>query len=176
MLFGNQWDASVPVMRVLAVAGLAQSLIFVNGVVLKSLGRPGWRLVIMTMSVLVLVAAFAVTVQWGIIAVAWALVAVTYGFAPLWLTAVHRLIDLSPRVYLSQIAAPLFASLVMTAVVVGVKPLIADWGLAWRVPVLVFGGVAVYGSILWLTAKPTAMEAIKLMRLAVPRARQAVES
>lgn len=174
LVFGSQWDASVPAMRVLAIAGLAQSLLFVNGVVLKSLGKPGWRLVIMTVSVLVLVAAFAVTVQWGIIAVAWALVVVTYGFAPLWLTAVHRLIGLSPRTYLSQIGAPLVAALLMTAVVVGLKPLIADWRLAWRVLVLVLAGVAVYGSVLWATAKPMALEAIRLIRLAIPnRAGQA---
>ena len=169
LVFGNQWDPSVPVMRVLAVAGLAQSLLFVNGVVLKSLGKPGWRLVIMTFSVLVLVAAFAVTVQWGIIAVAWALVAVTYGLAPVWLAAVHRLIDLSPRVYVSQIGAPLIASAVMIAVVFGLKPLVADWRLAWRVPTLVVSGVVVYGSTLWLIAKPMALEAIRLMRIAIPK-------
>jgi len=114
-------------------------------VVLKSLGKPGWRLAIMALSVLVLTVAFAVTVQWGIIAVAWALVGVTYGFAPLWLGAVHRLIGLSPRAYLSQIGAPLAAALVMTGVVIGLKPLISDWVLAWRVPTLVLAGVVVYG-------------------------------
>lgn len=176
LLFGNQWDASVPVMRVLAVAGIAQSLLFVNGVVLKSLGKPGWRLVIMAISVAVLVVAFAVAVQWGIIAVAWALVVVTYGFGPFWLAAVNRLIDLSFRSYLAQIAAPLLAALTMAAVVLGLKPLIADWPLAWRAPSLVITGVVVYGSILWLTAKPMAMDAIKLMKLAVPsRASQASE-
>jgi O-antigen/teichoic acid export membrane protein len=176
LVFGSQWDASVPVMRVLAIAGVAQSLLFVNGVVLKSLGRPGWRLAIMALSVLVLVVAFAVTVQWGIIAVAWALVGVTYAFAPLWVGAVHRLIGLSPRAYLSQIGAPLGAALVMAAVVVGLKPLVDDWGLAWRVPALVLAGMAVYGSILWATAKPMAMEAFRLIRLAIPnRTRQVVE-
>lgn len=169
LVFGSQWDASVPVMQVLAVAGLAQSVLFVNGVVLKALGRPGWRLAIMAVSVLVLVGAFAVAVQLGITAVALALVIVTYLFAPVWLFAVHRLVGLDARRYLKQIGPPLVASVVMAVLVYALKLAAESWPLALRVSVLVVAGLAVYGGALWLLARTMVEEVLSLARLSIPR-------
>ena len=169
LFFGNQWDSSVPVMQVLAVAGLAQSILFVNGVVLKSLGRPGWRLVIMGVSVALLVGAFAIAVQWGIIAVAWALVIVTYLMAPVWLRATHRLVQLSFRKYIAQIGPPLVASGVMAGSLFALKVLVDSWLLPWRVTALVAVGMAVYVLALWLIARPMASETLSLVKLSIPR-------
>ncbi len=171
LVFGNQWDASIPVMQVLAIAGLAQSVLFVNGVVLKSLGRPGWRLVIMAVSVALLVAAFALTVQWGIVAVAWALVGVTYGMAPVWLAATHRLVGLGFRRYLEQVGPPLVASALMAGAVLSLKVLVDVWPLPWRVSALVVAGVLAYSTLLWLIARPMATETLSLVRLSIPRRR-----
>lgn len=169
LVFGGQWDASVPVMQVLAIAGLAQSVLFVNGVVLKSLGRPGWRLVIMAVSVALLVAAFAVAVQWGIVAVAWALVAVTYGMAPVWLAATNRLVGLTPRRYLEQVGPPLIASLMMAGLVLALELIVDGWPLLWQVVLLVGSGIATYALSLWLIARPMAVETLSLVRLSIPR-------
>lgn len=169
LAFGPQWDASVPVMRVLAVAGLAQSVLFVNGVVLKSLGKPGWRLAIMTVSVLLLVGGFAVAVQWGIVAVAVTVVVVTYALAPVWLMATNRLIGLGGRRYLSQVGPPLLASIAMSLVVMGLKLGIEPWPLVWSVPTLVIVGIVTYGALLWVFARPMAVEALNLARLSIPR-------
>lgn len=169
LFFGSQWDASVPVMQVLAVGGLAQSILFVNGVVLKSLGRPGWRMTIMGVSVALLIGAFAVAVQWGIVAVAWALVVVTYLVAPVWLAATHRLVELSFRRYLAQVGPPMVASVAMAASVFGLKPAVDGLLLPWRVTVLVLVGVALYGGALWLVARPMAVETLGLIRLSIPK-------
>lgn len=169
VFFGNQWDASVPAMQVLAVAGVAQSILFVNGVVLKSLGRPGWRMVIMAVSVALLVGAFAVAVQWGITAVAWALVIITYAMAPVWLAATHRLVELSFRRYLAQIVPPLVASALMVGSVFALKLAVDGLILPWRVTLLVVTGVLVYGVALWLIARPMATETLGLIKMSIPR-------
>lgn len=169
VFFGNQWDASVPAMQVLAVAGVAQSILFVNGVVLKSLGRPGWRMVIMAVSVALLVGAFAVAVQWGITAVAWALVIITYAMAPVWLAATHRLVELSFRRYLAQIVPPLVASALMVGSVFALKLAVGGLILPWRVTLLVLTGVLVYGVALWLIARPMATETLGLIKMSIPR-------
>lgn len=171
LVFGGQWDESVPVMQVLALAGLAQSVLFVNGVVLKSLGRPGWRLAIMAVSVALVVAAFAVAVQWGIVAVAWALVGVTYAMAPVWLWATNRLVGLSFRRYLSQTGPPLVASLMMAALVLALELMVRDWPLLWQVVVLVATGIAAYALSLWVIARPMARETLSLVRLSIPKRR-----
>ena len=169
LVFGSQWDASVPVMQVLAIAGLAQSVLFVNGVVLKSLGRPGWRLVIMAVSVAFLVAAFAVAVQWGIVAVAWALVVVTYGMAPVWLAATNRLVGLAVRPYLGQVGPPFIASMMMAGLLVGLELVVDGWPLLWQVVMLIGTGIATYSLILWLVARPMAKETLSLVRLSIPK-------
>lgn len=168
-LFGNQWDSSVPVMRVLAIAGLLQSIMFVNGTVLKSLGKPGWRLAIMSATAGMLVLSFAIAVQWGIVAVATAVVVVTYLTAPAWFVTVHWLIELSPGRFLRQIWPSLLATATMMAIVFAMKPAIADFNLIWRVLILIGSGMVTYGATLWIVAKPIAIEAWELGRLAIPR-------
>jgi len=169
LLFGNQWDPSVPVMRVLAFAGLLYSIIFVNGIVMKSLGKPSWRLSIMAITAVALVGAFWVAVQQGIVAVAMALAIVSFVLAPLWLYGAHKLITLEPRRYIRQIGPPLVSSLGMMAAVSGVKLLIDDVGLVWQVVFLVTTGVLTYFGLLWLVGRPLVREALELGRLAIPR-------
>lgn len=169
LLFGNQWDASIPVMRVLAFAGLLQSIIFVDSTVIKSLGKPSWRVGIMGGTAVALVIAFSLAVRSGIVAVAVAMVVVTYAAAPAWLYATNRLIDIGPRRYLAQVWPPLLSSLVMTAVVFITKAAIGDLTLLWQVVIMVAAGVAAYVGALWLVAKPVAREALELARMSIPR-------
>jgi PST family polysaccharide transporter len=177
LVFGSQWDDSVPVMRVLAVAGLLQSILFVNNIVMKSLGKPSWRLIIMGITAVLLIASFSVVVRSGIVAVAIAFVIVTYVMAPAWLFGVHRLIRLSPGRYLSQIVSPLVASAVMTAAVFATKPAVDGMGVLWQVVLLVAVGVVTYAGALWFGGgKPVAREAFELARLAVPRRGQGAVS
>ncbi len=169
LVFGDQWDASVPVMRVLAIAGLLQSIIFVNSTVIKSLGKPQWRLLIMGITAVGLLVSFAYAVQFGIVAVALALVIVSYATAPLWLIATHRLIDLRFLTYLRQIGPSLIASLVMSAIVVGIKLIADGLPLLWLVVTLVLSGIASYILTLLLIARPMAVEVLELTKLAIPK-------
>jgi PST family polysaccharide transporter len=173
LVFGSQWDESVPVMRILAIAGLLQSILFVNNIVMKSLGKPSWRLGIMGVTAVLLVAAFWVAVQWGIVAVATALVIVTYVMAPAWLIGASRLINLSFGRYLRQIGPPFIATAVMTGAVFASKLAVAELSVLWQVVVLVAVGVVTYTGGLWfLGGRPVAREALELARLAVPRRAQ----
>jgi len=170
LIFGSQWDDSVPVMRVLAVAGLLQSILFVNNIVMKSLGKPSWRLIIMGITAVLLVGAFAIVARRGVVAVAVAFVVVTSVMAPVWLFWVHRLISLSVARYLRQIGPALFASGVMTAVVFAAKLAVADVPLLWRVVLLVTLGVVTYFGSLWFGGgRSVAREAFQLAQLALPR-------
>jgi O-antigen/teichoic acid export membrane protein len=155
---------------VLAAAGLFQSILFVNNIVMKSLGKPSWRLIIMGITAILLVASFSVAVRWGIVAVATAFVIVTYVMAPAWLYGVHRLINLSLGRYLRQIGPPFVATAVMTGAVFAAKLAVADFAVLWQVVVLVAVGVVTYTGALWFGGgKPVAREALELARLAVPR-------
>ncbi len=116
-LFGDQWEPSIPVMRVLAFVGILQSIAFFNGSVLMACGKPQWRLALISLNALVNVIAFLVVVRWGILAVAAAFVIRAYVLFPLTFLAAGRLIALRPITYLQPLAAPLAASLIMVVVV-----------------------------------------------------------
>ncbi len=169
LVFGSQWNASVPVMRVLAIAGLLQSVLFINSTVIKSLGKPSWRVAIMGVTAALLVAGFAVAVQWGIVAVASALVVVTYVTAPAWLLATHRLISLNFLRYFREVGPPLLASGIMMAVLFALKPTIMALPLLWRTVILVASGAIIYGGLLWVTGRSLVLEAFALARLSVSR-------
>ncbi len=167
LLFGSKWDPSVPVMRVLALAGMLQSVMFVNGVLLKALGKPSWRFAITTVEAVVSLSAFLVFVRFGIVAVATAFVVVAYLLAPLTLMATHRLMPLDARRYMRQFGPALWASLFMVGVVFAAKTFVADLALVWQVLGLVSIGIVVYAGLLWLFARSTAIEAMRIARLAL---------
>ncbi len=169
LVFGSQWQASVPVMRVLALGGVGVSILFVNGIVMKSLGKPSLRLTIMSLTAVALLVAFSIAVHWGIVAVATAFVLVTYLFAPAWLLGTRKLIGLSGARYLKQIGPPLLASVAMMVGVFGLKLLIGEVALVWRVLLLVTFGIVIYGAALWLVGRPLAREALQMIRLVFPR-------
>ena len=123
----------------------------------------------MSLTAVVLLVAFSIAVHWGIVAVATAFVLVTYLFAPAWLLSTHRLIGLSGARYLKQIGPPLLASVAMMVGVFGLKLLIGEVALVWRVLLLVTFGIVIYGAALWLVGRPLAREALRMIRLVFPR-------
>jgi O-antigen/teichoic acid export membrane protein len=70
VVLGRQWNAAVPVLQLLCLAGVAESFKMLNWAVLQATGRPGELLLFMTFSTLVTFAAFVVGLTWGVVGVA----------------------------------------------------------------------------------------------------------
>ncbi len=169
VVFGEKWSRSVPVMQVLTLFGIVQALIYLNSTMVKALGKPSWRVIIVGITAVFNVAAFFVAVRHGIVAVAVALVAVGYVLAPLSFWAVNRLLPISMRTYANRIARPLAASLVMTGVMFALRRALHD-----REPAVVLlaagaAGGATYVGTLYLFARSLVDEAVELGRRAIPR-------
>jgi len=168
LLFGPAWEPSIAVMQILCFAGLVTAVNFLNPTVLKALGKTSWRVVIMGITAVAQLVAFAIAVQWGIRAVAIALVAVVALMAPAWFYAVHRLVGFRVGTLARQFVSPMAASLIMIGAVSAVKNLVQSVGLLPQILVLIGTGVTVYSIGLWLIDRPLAREAIELARLAIP--------
>jgi O-antigen/teichoic acid export membrane protein len=168
LMFGSGWGESIPVMRMLGVAGLATSIGFLNPTVLKALGKPSWRVVLMGVTAVAQVAAFAIAVRWGVFAVATALAIVTFAVSPAWFYAVHKLIGLRFGSLLRQVVGPAVASGLMVAAVLATKQVVGGLGLVWQVVALVTIGAATYVAALWVLDRESAVEALELGRLAIP--------
>lgn len=169
-LFGEQWAPSIPVMQILALIGILQSLLVFNGTVIKACGKPSWLLGIMLLTSVCSVIGFLLAVRWGIVAVAASLVIVGYLLAPVSYIAVRRLIQINIRTYLWQFAAPLSASLVMVAVIVGLKYLLERQALNLYLQLSIYltAGVVTYLLVILLTAPSLARQVLELVSLAFP--------
>ncbi len=117
LAFGNQWEASVPVVQVLVLAGILESVFLFNGNVMLAMGKPSWRLKLNLLNALANVIGFLIAVQWGIVAIAAAYVIRAYALSPLPLILVRKLIGIRIRTYLANLLVPVAATIVMTIVV-----------------------------------------------------------
>lgn len=168
-LFGDQWHASAPVMRILTMAGILQTVTHFNGPVIMAMGKPGWHLGIKSVNTVVNVVGFIVVVPWGIVAVAAAYVIRAYVLSPLDLWVLRRLIGLRWPAYLSQVAAPLAAAVTMVAAVLGTKALLGA-GLDGRalLAICIAVGAIVYTTALLAIAPKLFRQVLDLATLAVP--------
>lgn len=170
-LFGEKWAPSIPVMQVLALIGILQSVLFFNGSVMRASGKPSWEFSVMLLNAVCSVIGFLLAVRWGIVAVAASFVIVGYSVAPISYVAVRRLIQIDIRTYLGQFMAPLSASLIMVAVIVGLKYLFRDQSLNLYLELSVYllASVLTYLLVIVLTARSLSRKVLELVSLAFPR-------
>lgn len=145
VLFGDKWLESIPVMRVLALVGILQSVAYFNGTVMMAKGKPDWRLKINFINALLNLLGFAIAVKFGIVAVAISVVISNYLAAPIYLWAIRQLITIDLGAYLQQYFTALLASGLMTLVMLGIK--VAITSFVSKIPLLFicgFSGILTY--------------------------------
>lgn len=129
-LFGPKWDAAVPVMQVLSLIGVLHASLFFNSTVLVATGKPRTALFVTVVNAVSNVIAFAIAVQWGIVAVAAAYVIRGYLLSPLPVLMVKRVIHFTIGEYVSRFAIPLACSALMVATMLllrgALAPLVSD--------------------------------------------------
>jgi len=170
-LFGEKWAPSVPVMQILALIGILQSILVFNASVIKACGKPAWQFGITLLNAVCSVIGFLLAVRWGIVAVAASLVIVGYLLAPLSYIAVHRLIQIDFRLYLRQFVTPLFASSIMVIVIEGLKTVFQPQGfnVYLQLSVYITAGGLTYLLVIGLAARSLCQQVLELVSLGVPR-------
>ncbi len=146
VFFGPRWDLSIPVMRVLSLIGVANTLTNFNGTVLTSVGRPDLALRFLVIASVTNVIGVAIAVHWGILAVATALVLrnVLVG-SPLSIHYVKITLGFGYREYFSSYRSPVLgALLVLSAGLLTHVALLDVMGNAGRLVVMLLATAAVY--------------------------------
>lgn len=171
VVFGAKWAPSIPVMQVLALIGVLQSVMFFNGSVLRASGKPNWELGIMTLNAVVSVLGFLIAVRWGIVAVAASFVISGYLIAPISFLAVRRVIGIGLKEYLSRYVVPLTAALFMVAAILGVKYLLRGQDLNDYVQLALYvaAGGLTYLAVIALLARQLYQQGFELLELMIPR-------
>lgn len=171
-LFGPQWLPSAPVMQLLALSGIPQSIFNISGIVIVAMGKPTWILAIMFLSTMVNVIGFLIAVQWGIVAVAASFAIRAYLLSPVQIGVIYKLLHFKLATYFYQFVAPLAASLLMAIAIFGAKSFL---GNLLNSPALLAScitiGSAVYTAAILLIAPQLFWQAIEFisMMLKIPQ-------
>lgn len=168
VVFGPNWLATIPVVRVLALIGALHAMFYFNSNIMVAAGKPGWSLALNAMNAVVNVAGFIIALRmgWGILGVATAYVVRGYVISPVALLVLKRLIGLRLRTYFRQIVPAAVATVVMVAAMLLVTMTLApNLAAPLRLAVAVVGGGIVYLGMIALVARQQWREAAAYLRL-----------
>lgn len=166
VILGEKWHAAIPVLQVLAVVGLIQSLASTGGRLLQALDRTR---VIFRMSVLecaVTVPAFAIGLNWGIVGVAVCYAVVTIPVQLLLIRITTRAVGISAPDLGRTLAGPLQAALGMALICWLTRLALMHAGVspAWRLVAAIAIGAATYTLLCSWRAPALAEEIRSLLR------------
>jgi O-antigen/teichoic acid export membrane protein len=167
VVLGHKWQASVPVVQLLCIAGLVQALQTTQLTALQAEGHAGTVLRFMIVSTALNVTAFGVGLRWGIAGVAGCFAVTRLASLPLVTWMATRSMSLSVFDYARSLASVAVASGVMAAVVFGTRVLLIDAGVpsTGRLGLLIPLGALVYAAMSWWRCRDLTVE---LRRLRYP--------
>jgi PST family polysaccharide transporter len=146
IVFGTQWIASIPVIQVLALMGIFESIAFINSSVIVAKGKPSWFLKIRFFGFLLSTVFFLLMFHQGITAIATVNLLRHLLVLPFMVIALQKLIQIDLKKYCSQFFLPLCCSLLMGSSIIAVRVLTEQLSLN-NIVVMILGivlGVPVY--------------------------------
>ena len=152
VVLGEKWRSAITIIRVLCLAGMAQSVYNTAGWIYLSNGRPDILLRVSIYALLARVVGVVVGMHWGILGIAWAYVLGVYACVlyPSW-SAAGRLIGLRFLDTLKNVGGPFFCATAMAMVTWLVdRWLYAEHVLSVRLAVDVLAGIVAYGILIHL--------------------------
>jgi O-antigen/teichoic acid export membrane protein len=150
VVLGHRWHKAVPVLQLLCVAGLAQSLQTLNHSMLQALDKAGALLAFMIFSATVTVSAFAIGLHWGVVGVAAGFAVARTTVLPVFTTIVCRAADTPVSAFAGAVRPVLEVSAAMGVVTFALRTALDDAGASagLRLAAVVAAGAAVYLALL----------------------------
>ncbi|MCU0269495.1 MAG: MOP flippase family protein [Acidimicrobiales bacterium] len=160
LAFGDQWADAVPTIQILALNGPRLALSRMHGTVYQSTGRPKWAFYFELTSIVVYVAAFALSVPNGIEAVAWAFTIAGYALFPVVLWLGGRALDQPWWVVPRALARLVPPTAVMVLAVLAADHVLPDVPAVLAAGIEVAAGAAAYLAVTWIVARGVLTDAI----------------
>ena len=166
LVYGQQWGASIPVVRILMLVGALHAITFFHGAAITAVGHPEWRLRLMILTTVLILIGFWIAMPWGISAIAAAYVIGNYLVFPLELIYTQRLVGLEIAPYLRRFIPIITACCAMLAAIAIAKRLTAG-NLTLLVQFLLYAsiGAAAYLSVLWMLIPKLFLDVFRLVRM-----------
>jgi PST family polysaccharide transporter len=164
-IFGEQWQPSAPIARVLCFIGMFHSVALFNSPVLNGAGKPDWDFKMTIGHSLGNVIGFLIAVQFGALAVAAAFVIRGYLLIPIEIYLVSLVAVFPARDYLKAVGFPLVGCGLMVAGVLGLKPFISPLLSTWAaLGVYIPAGLGIYIGYAWLFLPDALTDLIEMIR------------
>jgi O-antigen/teichoic acid export membrane protein len=150
VVLGHRWHKAIPVLQLLCIAGLAQSLQTLNHSMLQALDRAGALLAFMIFSATLTVSAFAIGLHWGVVGVAAGFAAARTTVLPVFTTIVSRAAQTRVLAFVAAVRPVLEVSAAMGALALGVRLGLEGAGApaGLRLTAVAAFGAAVYPALL----------------------------
>lgn len=170
VVLGERWLQATDVVRFLALAGVLQSVAYVNCALVVACGRADWQFFVALAGAAINVTAVAIGVQWGIVAAAQALAAASLLREPLTVWLVRKLVPITLGSYSRALAPAAAASAGMAGVLALVRFLL-DGSISpyAALPLYVAMGAAAYAALLVAITPGVARDVIGIAREVVFR-------
>ena len=158
VVLGSRWSEVTPVVQILALVGIIQSLQTLNGEVLLALDRSGWLLRFTALWFAGSVVSFVIGLQWGVVGVAVCYAVATALIEPLRTYITSRALGISPLRVVGSLAGVAQATVLMAVAVLAARIGLVAVGMPTgaRLALLVVLGGAVYlACCLWRAPEVT---------------------
>ena len=118
LFFGNKWSAMIPILSILSGLGAIQSIVSLNGLIYNSLGKVNIAFRVSILTNIVLIIAFVIGVNYGLIGVAYSyLIASALLLIPMYKIAIKQL-SISLLEVFDVLRGIMFATLMMAIVLI----------------------------------------------------------
>ena len=167
VIFGAQWEPAVTPLRILCLSGPALALVRLNSTLWEAIGRATLALTMSVIALAVLVPAFLVGVQYGIVGVSVAFTATVYvGLAPA-LVAIRRSTGIRVREQVGSVLPIAVAAAVMVGVGLLVDRAVPDSaGDVLNLLAMAGAGAVTFGAVLWAIDREKVKAAFAALRRA----------
>ncbi len=163
LFFGSQWSAMIPVLSILSGLGAIQSIVSLNGLIYNSLGKVNIAFKVSILTNIVLVIAFVIGVNYGLIGVAYSyLIASALLLIPMYQIAIKQ-INTSLLEVFKTIKGILLASLLMALFLLIISNY-SDFSILNGLIVKVIIGASVYFLSLFFFEKELLFNLIKKLK------------
>jgi O-antigen/teichoic acid export membrane protein len=164
-VLGDRWHKAIPVLQLLCIAGLAQSLQSLNHSILQALDRAGALLAFMIFSATLTVAAFVVGLHWGVVGVAAGFAAARTIVLPVFTTIVCRAARTGVTAFVQSVRTPLEVAAAMGALTYALRLLLIQLAVpaGARLAIVIAAGAFAYLALLVRRDRELVVEARALL-------------
>ena len=169
-VFGETWQPSVWVFKLLSLVGLVECFLGLNGTVIISLGKPLQLLYIRAASAVLFIASYLFAVEYSIAHVAFAFLCVMYlAVSPLHFRLAFSTIGTGAREYFSKLGGAWVSSVLMSVCVWIVSFVLLDsHSYLLQLTAGVATGVLIYIASMVTLFKDLSLELLRLVRQVIP--------